>query len=125
MEKENKVVYVDFSDGRYEKPVHGIEQWDIKPYLAITGLDLEEGVQVHFSLTEYVGDAKRVLGENQNGILMVEIPAFILEGENECCYPYDVIHLLINIMPISCMTQSLSVSVPDTRKIRRKCTFSR
>lgn len=87
---ENKIIKVDFSDGKPEKPVlEGLSQWDIGTKLEIHGLELEEDTQVHFSLDEYCGEAPRMIGTYSDGILTVGIPCFISEGENESCYYND------------------------------------
>ena len=89
---DKKTIYIDFSDGKYEKLVYGIEQWDIGIKLAITGIELDENTQVHFSMIEYSGNARKINGEIKEGILYVTVPAFILEGETENCYPYDGVY---------------------------------
>lgn len=85
-----EIIKVDFSDGGYKDVVReGLIQWDIGTKLEIHGLELEEDTQVHFSLQQNSGLAKRMLGKWADGILTVDIPAFILEGEEECCYCWN------------------------------------
>lgn len=85
-----EIIKVDFSNGRYKYVVReGLIQWDIGTKLEIHGLELEEDTQVHFSLQQNSGLAKRMLGKWADGILTVDIPAFILEGEEECCYCWN------------------------------------
>jgi hypothetical protein len=88
LEQENKIIEVCFDD-RYEKTVHGITQWDKGTKLVISGLALKEDTQVHFCLEENEGDASKVMGAWSGNTLTVEVPAFILEGEETCCYPYE------------------------------------
>jgi hypothetical protein len=87
---ENKIIRVDFPEGKYKKVISdGIRQWDIGKKLEIYGLELTEDTQVHFSLQENDGVAKRMLGRWNDGVLIVDIPAFILEGEEQSCYCWN------------------------------------
>lgn len=86
----NEIIKVDFSDGSYlERIYEGLTQWDIGTKLEIHGLELDGDTQVHFSLTENDGLAKRMLGVWEDGVLTVDIPAFILEGDDASCYCWD------------------------------------
>lgn len=61
--------------------IKGLEQWDKCQKLEISGLDIsDEIVEVHFSLDEFQGTAKRLLGVVKDGVIHADIPAFIMEG---------------------------------------------
>lgn len=80
------ITQVHFKDGQeccYN--ITGLEQWDKGQKLEISGLDVDEYVEVHFSLQQYCGTAKRMLGKVEDGIIRADIPALILEGP-ECLY---------------------------------------
>lgn len=81
------ITQVHFKDGQeccYN--ITGLEQWDKGQKLEISGLDnVEEYVEVHFSLQQYCGTAKRMLGKMVDGILHTNIPAFIMEGPEFVC----------------------------------------
>lgn len=81
------ITQVHFKDGQeccYN--ITGLEQWDKGQKLEISGLDnVEEYVEVHFSLQQYCGTAKRMLGKMVDGILHTYIPAFIMEGPEYIC----------------------------------------
>ena len=80
------ITQVHFKDGQeccYN--ITGLEQWDKGQKLEISGLDVDEYVEVHFSLQQYCGTAKRMLGKVEDGIILADIPALILEGP-ECLY---------------------------------------
>lgn len=74
--KDRKVAYVE-----------GLTQWDKGFLLKVTGIeDLDGIVEVHFSLNEAGGEAKRALATVENGTLTVEIANFILQSEDVIDY---------------------------------------
>lgn len=77
-----KIIPIYFEpEQEYRWGIDGLKQWDQGQKLEISGLDIsEEIVEVHFSLRENEGEAKRMLGIVENGIIYASIPAFILEG---------------------------------------------
>lgn len=56
-------------------------QWSYGQILRITGLELPDGIEIHFSLNEKIGIAYRVPGTNKDGATEVKIPQFIFESE--------------------------------------------
>lgn len=54
------MIIVDFKDENY-KSVTGLWQWDYGQVLRIQGLNLPKAVEIHFSLQESGGEAKRGL----------------------------------------------------------------
>ncbi len=82
----DNVTQVHFKDGQ-ECVYHitGLKQWDIGQKLEISGLDVDEHVEVHFSLQQYEGVAMRMLGMFSDGILHTDIPNFIMEGPEYIC----------------------------------------
>lgn len=56
-------------------------QWSYGQILRITGLDLPEEIEIHFSLTEKNGTAQKVVGITTDGVTEVKIPQFIFENE--------------------------------------------
>jgi len=77
----DKIIQVHFKpDQEYCHDIAGLEQWDQGQKLEISGLDVDEYVEVHFSLQEFQGTAKRMLGTVKDGIIHTDIPALILEG---------------------------------------------
>lgn len=79
MKKE--IIPIEFKEGRYNAYDESLKQWNQGQHLEISGLDIsDEIVEVHFSLQEVGGTAKRMLGTVTDGILHVDIPAFIMEG---------------------------------------------
>lgn len=79
---DNGIIKVAFDEEEYFRfGVRGLKQWDRGQILEISGLDvLDKIVEVHFSLQERDGNAKRMVSTVIDGILRVDIPAFILEG---------------------------------------------
>lgn len=76
------ITVVDFSDGKANKTVTNAPyQWSYGQILRITGLELPDGIEIHFSLSEKVGIAYRVPGANKDGATEVKIPQFIFENE--------------------------------------------
>ena len=61
--------------------VFGLDQWDYGQILRIQGLDLPDAVEIHFSLQETGGEAKRRIGIRDGDVTDVVIPDFILEGD--------------------------------------------
>ena len=61
--------------------VFGLDQWDYGQILRIQGLDLPDAVEIHFSLQETGGEAKRRIGTRDGDVTDVVIPDFILEGD--------------------------------------------
>lgn len=55
-------------------------QYDYGQILRIEGLNLPKAVEIHFSLQETGGEAKRRIGITESGVTDVVIPDFILEG---------------------------------------------
>ena len=55
-------------------------QYDYGQILRIEGLNLPKAVEIHFSLQETGGEAKRRIGITDSGVTDVVIPDFILEG---------------------------------------------
>ncbi len=75
------VINVAF-DNRKIAYVEGLTQWDKGYLLKVTGIeDLDGIVEVHFSLNETGGEAKRALATVENGTLTVEIANFILQSD--------------------------------------------
>lgn len=76
------IIKVNFDPDKYFIwGIQGLEQWDQGQKLEISGLDIsDEIVEVHFSLDEVGGNAKRMLGVVNGGVIHADIPAFILEG---------------------------------------------
>lgn len=66
----------------------GLWQYDYGQILRIEGLDLPPAVEIHFSLQETGGEAKRRIGITKSGVTDVVIPDFILEG-NDATRNYD------------------------------------
>ena len=79
-------VVAKFQEGDICNSVMDIEQWDKKAILQIEGLSLPDPVEVHFSLTEYDGEAPVYIGRTVDGVTTVEIPEFIFENANEEAY---------------------------------------
>ena len=75
------IINVAFTD-RKTAYIEGLTQWDRGYLLKVTGIeDLDGIVEVHFSLNETGGEAKRVLATVENGTLTVDIANFILQSE--------------------------------------------
>lgn len=76
------ITVVDFSDGKANKTVTNAPyQWSYGQILRITGLELPDGIEIHFSLSEKVGIAYRVPGAKTEEGIEVKIPQFIFENE--------------------------------------------
>lgn len=86
MSNINNTTKVHFApDQDYIWEIKGLEQWDKCQKLEISGLDIsDEIVEVHFSLEEFQGSAKRMLGVVKDGVIYADIPAFVLEGPGYC-----------------------------------------
>lgn len=84
--EEHKINLVCFSPGDDRATVRGIWQWDFGQVLRIDGLNLPEAVEIHFSLDEYGGEAKRRIGITKENVTDVRIPDFILEHERTTNY---------------------------------------
>lgn len=82
MSNINNTTKVHFSpDQDYIWNIKGLEQWDKCQKLEISGLDIsDEIVEVHFSLEEFQGSAKRMVGTVVDGVIHTDIPVFVLEG---------------------------------------------
>lgn len=61
--------------------ISGFRQWDKEQILQITGLELPEGTEVHFSLQEAGGTAAVKGLEESDGGYKVKIPQFIFEAD--------------------------------------------
>lgn len=82
----DNITQVHFKDGQESiYGITGLKQWDKGQKLEISGLHIDEDAEVHFSLSQYDGVAKRMLGEMIDGILHTDIPAFIMEGHDYVC----------------------------------------
>lgn len=62
------------------KTIKDLWQYDYGQILRIEGLNLPKAVEIHFSLQETGGEAKRRIGITESGVTDVVIPDFILEG---------------------------------------------
>lgn len=79
------ITQVHFKEGQESVyGITGLKQWDKGQKLEISGLHIDKDVEVHFSLSQYDGVAKRMLGKMVDGILHTDIPAFIMEGPEYC-----------------------------------------
>lgn len=86
----SKINIVAFQEGETSKTVHnGLWQWDYGQTLRIQGLSLPSAVEIHFSLQENGGEAKRRIGITESGVTDVVIPDFILEGNNPASGHYN------------------------------------
>lgn len=74
------MLIVDFKDENYKK-VTGLWQWDYGQVLRIQGLNLPKAVEIHFSLQESGGEAKKRVGFTKDGVTDVVIPESMLENE--------------------------------------------
>ena len=80
------ITQVHFKDGQESiYGITGLKQWNKGQKLEISGLHIDKDVEVHFSLSQYDGVAKRMLGKMVDGILHTYIPAFIMEGPEYIC----------------------------------------
>lgn len=84
--EEHKINLVCFSPGDDRATVRGVWQWDFGQILRIDGLNLPEAVEIHFSLDESGGEAKRRIGVTKENVTDVRIPDFILEHERSTNY---------------------------------------
>lgn len=85
MDNINNITRIDFPKSYETASACGFNQWDQGQKLEISGLDISnEIVEVHFSLDEYNGKAKRRLGTVVDGVIHVDIPVFVLEGPEYC-----------------------------------------
>lgn len=82
------MIIVDFKDENYKK-VTGLWQWDYGQVLRIQGLNLPKAVEIHFSLQESGGEAKKRVGFTKDGVTAVVIPESMLENE-ESLGNYDI-----------------------------------
>ena len=79
----NKITSVVFDECDEIKVVYGgLWQYNYGQILRIEGLDLPSAVEIHFSLEETGGEAKRRIGITKSGVTDVVIPDFILEGND-------------------------------------------
>ena len=82
----DNITRIDFPESYNTASAYGFTQWDQGQRLEISGLDISnEIVEVHFSLDEYNGKAKRRLGTVVDGVIHVDIPVFVLEGPEYSC----------------------------------------
>lgn len=84
--EEHKINLVCFSPGDDRATVRDVWQWDFGQILRIDGLNLPEAVEIHFSLDESGGEAKRRIGVTKENVTDVRIPDFILEHERTTNY---------------------------------------
>lgn len=82
------MLIVDFKDKNYKR-VTGLWQWDYGQVLRIQGLNLPKAVEIHFSLQESGGEAKKRVGFTKDGVTDVVIPESMLENE-ESLGNYDI-----------------------------------
>lgn len=82
------MIIVDFKDENYKR-VTGLWQWDYGQVLRIQGLNLPKAVEIHFSLQESGGEAKKRVGFTKDGVTDVVIPESMLENE-ESLGDYDI-----------------------------------
>lgn len=83
--EEYRINMVCFSSSPTAR-VKDIWQWNYGQILRIDGLNLPEAVEVHFSLDETGGEAKRRIGVTKEGVTDVRIPDFIVEAERSTNY---------------------------------------
>lgn len=83
--EEYRINLVCFSSSPTAR-VRDIWQWNYGQILRIDGLNLPEAVEVHFSLDETGGEAKRRIGVTKEGVTDVRIPDFIVEAERSTNY---------------------------------------
>lgn len=74
------MVIVNFEDENYKR-VTDLWQWDYGQVLRIQGLNLPKAVEIHFSLQESGGEAKKRVGFTKDGVTDVVIPESMLENE--------------------------------------------
>lgn len=83
--EEYRINMVCFSSSPTAR-VKDIWQWNYGQILRIDGLNLPEAVEVHFSLNETGGEAKRRIGVTKEGVTDVRIPDFIVEADRSTNY---------------------------------------
>ena len=83
--EEYRINLVCFSSSPTAR-VKNVWQWNYGQILRIDGLNLPEAVEVHFSLDETGGEAKRRIGVTKEGVTDVRIPDFIVEAERSTNY---------------------------------------
>lgn len=74
------MVIANFENVTYKR-VTGLWQWDYGQVLRIQGLNLPKAVEIHFSLQESGGEAKKRVGFTKDGVTDVVIPESMLENE--------------------------------------------
>lgn len=74
------MIIANFEDENYKR-VTGLWQWDYGQVLRIQGLNLPNAVEIHFSLQESGGEAKKRVGFTKDGVTDVVIPDSLLENE--------------------------------------------
>lgn len=82
------MIIANFEDENYKR-VTGLWQWDYGQVLRIQGLNLPNAVEIHFSLQESGGEAKKRVGFTKDGVTDVVIPESMLENE-ESLGNYDI-----------------------------------
>lgn len=82
------MIIANFENGTYKR-VTGLWQWDYGQVLRIQGLNLPKAVEIHFSLQESGGEAKKRVGFTKDGVTDVAIPDSLLENE-ESLGNYDI-----------------------------------
>lgn len=82
------MIIANFEDENYKR-VTGLWQWDYGQVLRIQGLNLPKAVEIHFSLQESGGEAKKRVGFTKDGVTDVVIPESMLENE-ESLGNYDI-----------------------------------
>ena len=82
------MIIANFEDENYKR-VTGLWQWDYGQVLRIQGLNLPKAVEIHFSLQESGGEAKKRVGFTKDGATDVVIPESMLENE-EPLGNYDI-----------------------------------
>ena len=83
--EEYRINHVCFTSSPTAR-VKGVWQWNYGQILRIDGLNLPEAVEVHFSLDETGGEAKRRIGVTKEGVTDVRIPDFIVEADRSTNY---------------------------------------
>lgn len=74
------MIIANFENDTYKR-VTGLWQWDYGQVLRIQGLNLPKAVEIHFSLQESGGEAKKRVGFTKDGVTDVVIPESMLENE--------------------------------------------
>ena len=87
MDKIIKVIFEEWQETQFDNT---LTQWDYGHTLQVEGVTLPDGnIEVHFSLTDYDGEAPVYIGYVKNNVLTVEIPDFILQKENVYAATYE------------------------------------